>query len=121
MHVFEKLHAKAHTTVFNYLYIMNSFRKLFYRKTVQRGKLDTFNTHMLNCSLNWISIDTSVTSGGIKLVYWVQNPPFLRQPSANRTISLANHKLKKKLKKEKTTTKQTTKCMFQCQRIKSET
>jgi hypothetical protein len=29
MHVFEKLHAKAHTTVFNYLYIMNSFRKLF--------------------------------------------------------------------------------------------
>jgi len=38
------------------------------RKTAQKGKLITLNTHMHNCSLSWLSIGTSITRGVFKLV-----------------------------------------------------
>jgi hypothetical protein len=54
----------------------------FNRKTVQRAKLDTFSTHMYNCSHTWISIGTSIKIGGFKLVLWVQTSPFNKKINA---------------------------------------
>jgi hypothetical protein len=36
-------------------------------KIVERGKIDTFNTHLHECSLS-LGICTAIKSGGVKLV-----------------------------------------------------
>jgi hypothetical protein len=37
------------------------------RKFVERGKIDTPNTYIHDCSLSWSRTDTSIKSGGVKL------------------------------------------------------
>jgi len=37
---------------------------------VERGKIDTPNTHVHDRSLSWLGIDISIKSGGVKLVLW---------------------------------------------------
>jgi hypothetical protein len=44
------------------------------RKIVERGKIDAPNTQMHGCSLFWRDTDTSVKSGGVKLVVWPKLP-----------------------------------------------
>jgi len=39
-------------------------------KIVERGKIDTPNTHIHDCSLSWPGTGTSIKSGGVKLVLW---------------------------------------------------
>jgi hypothetical protein len=36
-------------------------------KIVERGKIDTSNTHVHDSSLSWLCASTSIKSGGIKL------------------------------------------------------
>jgi hypothetical protein len=39
---------------------------------VERGKLDTSDTQLHDLSLFWLSTDTSIKRGGVKLVIWAQ-------------------------------------------------
>ena len=39
---------------------------------VERGKIDTTNTQILDYSFSWLGTDTSLKRGGIKLVLWAQ-------------------------------------------------
>jgi hypothetical protein len=41
-------------------------------KIVERGKSDTTNTQIRDRSISWFGTGTSIKSGGIKLVLWVQ-------------------------------------------------
>jgi hypothetical protein len=38
----------------------------------ERDKIDTSNTQIHDLSLSWLSTDTSIKSGGIRLVLWAQ-------------------------------------------------
>jgi len=44
-------------------------------KIVERGKIDTPNTHIHDCSLSLLSTGTSIKSGGVKLVLWAPKFP----------------------------------------------
>ena len=44
-------------------------------KIEERATIDHSNTQIHDCSLSWLGTGTSITSGGIKLVLWVQTPP----------------------------------------------
>lgn len=39
------------------------------RKIVEKGKLHIHNTEIHQCSLLWLGTGTSMTGGGVKLVY----------------------------------------------------
>jgi hypothetical protein len=41
-------------------------------KSVERDKIDTPNIQVHDRSLSWLGTDTSIKSGGDKLVLWVQ-------------------------------------------------
>ena len=43
-------------------------------KIVQRDKIDTTKTHIRvhDRSISWLGTDTSIKSGGVKLVLWTQ-------------------------------------------------
>jgi hypothetical protein len=41
-------------------------------KIVERGKIDTCNTHIHDRSLSWLDTDTSIKSGGLKLALRAQ-------------------------------------------------
>ena len=42
------------------------------RKITERGKIDTFSTHIHDRSLSWLGTNTSIKSGGVILVLWTQ-------------------------------------------------
>jgi len=46
-----------------------------FRKIVERGKIDSPNTNVHDCLLSWIDAGTSMKSGGMKLVLWIQASP----------------------------------------------
>jgi len=39
----------------------------------ERDKIDTTNTQIHDRSLSWLGTDTSIKTGEVKLVLWVQN------------------------------------------------
>jgi hypothetical protein len=51
-------------------------------KIVERGKIDTPNTHINDRPLSWLGTGTTIKSGGIKLVLWTQT---------NNTYLLLHH------------------------------
>jgi len=45
------------------------------RQIVQRGSIDTHNTHIRHHSLFWLGTDTSIKRGGVKPHFWTQSSP----------------------------------------------
>ena len=43
-------------------------------EAVERGKIDTPNTQIHDSSLSWVGTGTSIKSGGVRLVLWLQLP-----------------------------------------------
>ena len=60
----------------------------FQIQIVERGKIDTPNTHINDRPLSWLGTGTTIKSGGIKLVLWTQT---------NNTYLLLHHYSKKNL------------------------
>jgi hypothetical protein len=44
-------------------------------KSLERGKIDTSNTHIHDRSLSWLDTAILIRCGGIKLVLWGQTSP----------------------------------------------
>jgi hypothetical protein len=46
-------------------------------KIVERGKIDSPNTQIHDCSLSWLPLGTCtlIKSGGVRRVLWVQTSP----------------------------------------------
>ena len=46
-------------------------------KILEKGKIDTLNTHILDRSFYWLGTDTSIKSDGVKVVLWPKAPLLL--------------------------------------------
>ena len=42
-------------------------------KRKENGKIDTPNTQIYDCSLSWLGTDTSIKSGGVKLLVQIHS------------------------------------------------
>ena len=69
---FKKKHqhnSKAKCRV-QFLFVNSNILKC--KKKVEGAKFDTPNTHINDRSLSWLGTDTSIKSGGVKIVLWTQ-------------------------------------------------
>jgi hypothetical protein len=50
---------------------------------IERGKIDTHNTNIHDCSFSWLGRDTSIKSGSVDLVLWAKTSPLREMMDKN--------------------------------------